>query len=72
MNKYMLHPGWVQSQSDGDRHYISAQQLCDLYGVNISQCEIYKNEPGVKYSVDEWKRFKHLRPRYDGKYLREE
>lgn len=66
MKKYMLHPGWVISITDGDRHYISAQQLCSLYEVSLSECVIYKGDIG--YSMTDWKKFIHLRPRSNGKY----
>ena len=63
--KYMLHPGWVESKTDGDRHHISAQRLVDLYGVSWDECVIYSgHNPGMK----EWAGFIHLRPRYDGNY----
>lgn len=38
MKKYMLHPGWVTSKHDGDRHYINARRLADLYRVSLGQC----------------------------------
>ena len=36
--KYILHPGWVTSVTDGDRHFIGARELADLHGVNLLEC----------------------------------
>ena len=33
--KYVLCPGYVRSQFDGDEHYINERQLADLYGVKL-------------------------------------
>ena len=62
MTRYILHPGWVTSQNDGDRHYITAVRLLGLYGVHPALCRIY--DPKVKDKEGEV----HLYPRYDGNY----
>jgi hypothetical protein len=31
---YVVHAGYVISRSDGDRHWVSAQRVADLYGLN--------------------------------------
>lgn len=36
--KYLLFPGYVISQNDGDRHYINAIVLARLYSINLSEC----------------------------------
>ena len=33
--KYILFPGHVTSKSDGELHYITAQQLTQLYSVPL-------------------------------------
>jgi len=30
--KYVVYPGYVYSQNDGDRHYLSAEQIMNLHG----------------------------------------
>ena len=41
MDKYLLHPGYVVSKTDGDRHYITAKMLMKLYNVRPEECVIY-------------------------------
>lgn len=36
--KYRCLGGYVFSKSDGDRHYITARRVAELYGVNPSEC----------------------------------
>lgn len=43
--KYCVHPGWVRSINDGDRHYIPARELMRLYGVDRRSCIV--DNPGV-------------------------
>jgi len=67
VKKYVLHPGYVISKTDGDEHWISASRLADLYGVGIGECFIDDpNRPqqlrGLPPDVV------HLHPRYDGDY----
>ncbi len=38
MIKYLVYPGEVNSQNDGDIHFISFKQLVQLYGVNPREC----------------------------------
>lgn len=40
--KYAVYPGYVISQNDGDRHYIGADQLIRLYGVDRRDCLIIR------------------------------
>ncbi len=42
MKKYVLHPGIVISRSDGDKHFISAAKLCELYKVRWEDCIVAK------------------------------
>lgn len=65
MGRIFIHPGWVISRTDGDRHFISFPKLCQLYKVNPSTAinaqlglKSYKPEPGDA----------HYYPRADGKY----
>lgn len=62
MKRYVLHPGWVMSKNDGDRHYITALKLVELYRVHPADCRVYGTEmPDKEGEV-------HLWPRYDGNY----
>lgn len=49
--KYVLHPGYIRSRSDGDIHYIGAGQLANLYGVPLSEC-IIDHGPGSLEGVE--------------------
>lgn len=40
MKKYIVHPGPVRSEKDGDIHFISHRQLMRLYNVDPSECVI--------------------------------
>ena len=65
--RIILHPGYVTSKTDGERHYIGAGRLADLYGVNIIRCVILARD-------EDWRGFHdrkgdhHLYPREDGNY----
>jgi len=63
MKKYILHPGFIYSNVDGDKHYISAFQLCLLYSVKWSECVVYvsDNKEGMEDLIS-------LYPRSDGNY----
>ena len=61
--RYVLHPGWVFSKTDGDKHFIGGPRLARLYGVDIRECVFgdvldYKELPGDI----------HLAPSYSGNY----
>ena len=61
--RYVLHPGYVISRTDGDEHFISADRLARLYGVDIRCCvraDSIEYRPG-KNDV-------HLYPDYAGNY----
>ncbi len=63
--KYVLHPGFVFSATDGDRHYITARQLAKLWGVPMNMCFVVYNleEP---IATDD--RLRHLYPLTNGRY----
>ena len=64
MKKYLLHPGYVTSATDGDKHYITASQLMRLYNVREEECVTYlpyRPYPNQEKLID-------LYPKYDGKY----
>lgn len=68
MIKYIVHPGYVTSRSDGDKHYISAGQLMKLYAVKLSECIIITSESD-KYKLRGLNRdLVSLFPREGGNY----
>ena len=40
MKKYAVFPSYIFSVVDGDRHFISAQQIIESHKVNSSECII--------------------------------
>lgn len=64
--KYIVLPGWVYSKNDGDRHFISGEQLIRLYGVNPKECLIVREgqEVGRFRQADQI----ILEPDYSGEY----
>lgn len=73
MKRYVVIPGFISSKNDGDRHYVGARQLMNLYGVEPSECLIFSyNRKGISL---EWLRSRglvELSPRYDGDYSLQE
>ena len=63
MKKYILHPGMITSETDGDEHYINALQLSELYGVNIRDCYVDRPDCGDLLGVDR-KNLIELFPQY--------
>ena len=62
--RYVLHPAFVTSQSDGQRHYISALMLARLYRVPMDECVCFDPRSGWVPPDNAI----HLRPRFDGDY----
>lgn len=73
---YLLCPGWVTSQADGQDHYLAAADLARLYGVPMSECVVL---PGALAFHSRYTRGQllarvdagdlvALRPRHDGDY----
>lgn len=61
MKKFIVCPGYVRSD-DGNRHFITYNQLINLYNVNANNCVRYnpkkKNQDGLIY----------LEPKRNGDY----
>jgi hypothetical protein len=71
--KYALYPGYVVSQNDGQRHFVSHDHLAMLYGVRLSDCLIVtthmlRHYPQYKGLIERAEKLIALRPRYDGNY----
>lgn len=61
MKKYLLCPGYVISNNDGEVHYITEEQLIRLYGVNRNDYVSIKDLKGSTSLIS-------LRPRPSGIY----
>ena len=71
--KYVLHPGKIISQRDGQRHYVGAQVLAMLYKVPMCECVIHEPKPWWPESFHRMAEGRHrglvaLYPKYDGNY----
>jgi hypothetical protein len=65
----MIHPGFVLSKNDGDRHFIGVRQLLKLYGLKPSEAVVClscqrRDAQGCLPNYE----YVHLFPRYDGDY----
>ena len=71
--RYVICPGIVKSNTDGQEHYIGPMQLMKLYRVDPRECEIFEPAPwwpDTYYRMAE-ERHRGLRllvPRPDGDY----
>jgi len=65
MKKYVLCPDYIISTTDGDRHFISAPQLAQLYGVSMAECYVRRDPHPRTYP----KEITYLYPRQDGNYI---
>ena len=65
IKKYLLYPGKVYSQNDGDVHNISGYQLAKLYNVNLSECCMADSIAARKGQLEHLIK---LKPRFDGDY----
>lgn len=71
--KYAIHPDFVCSKTDRDAHYIDAQHLIHLYGVDPRECVVINDNADRRSYVQlmrlaEQDNLIHLWPRYDGNY----
>jgi hypothetical protein len=65
--KYALHPGYVSSKQDGDRHYIGIGQLVRLYELQPNEYVVWDKEGSCGRF---WDDYVHLYPDYEGRYGR--
>lgn len=63
MTMYCIHPSWVSSKYDGDRHWIGYDTLVGLYRLDPRLCVHQDRVRGEEYG-----QFVHLYPRYHGDY----
>jgi hypothetical protein len=64
--KYAIRPGMVISRTDADRHFITALQLANLYGVNLNECRVLGERDRAREGEVV------LAPRFDGQYKKVE
>ncbi len=65
---YALHPGYIYSRKDGDRHFIGMSQLVDLYQLRHDEVVVWDSERPETFLAKNWDDYIHLFPREDGKY----
>ena len=65
---YAIHPGYVVSANDGDRHYIGADRLMFLYNVNPKDCNTWDITNPHTYRGKKWNEYIHLYPDKTGEY----
>ena len=67
--RFILHPGFVRSKTDGQQHFISASKLAELYRVDLRDCIVLAPDNPEKGFGFEWKEDDvDLYPRTDGNY----
>jgi len=68
LKKYIMCPGSIKSNTDGELHYISSEELMVLYGVDPAECLVrgILNFSGVK-TMD----MVYLYPKPNGVYSKE-
>lgn len=71
--RYSVHPDFVQSNRDGQTHYIEAHRLMFLYGVRESECLVIDDSRDRHTYARLMRKAEELglvslRPRYDGNY----
>ncbi len=63
MHKYAVHPGWITSKHDGQRHYIGIAALVRLYKIQAKEWIVWNSHFGHL-----WEDYIHLYPNYHGNY----
>lgn len=64
--KYLVHGGYIKSPTDGQRHYLRAGKVADLYGVDPRLCHFWNLEEEARGT--DTRGLIILRPRDDGNY----
>ncbi len=65
---YALRPGTMISKHDKQVHYINAEQLARLYGVDYRKCVVIDATREETYLGRDLSKYVMLWPRYDGDY----
>lgn len=67
MSRIFVHPGYVTSKTDGDRHFIGYMQLCRLYGLNPNTA-FNASRPEALHGIFPRDDDEHYYPKEDGDY----
>jgi hypothetical protein len=70
VKKYAVHPGFVISRIDGDKHFINSAQLARLYELDSDEYIVWNEREPRTYLGRREEDYIHLYPRYDGNYGR--
>lgn len=68
MKRYAVHPGYVMSKYDGQRHYVGFYELCRLYGVDPFLAVKWDFRYPQTYLGRKRSDYIHLYPRERGDY----
>jgi hypothetical protein len=73
MGRVFLHPGEITSKRDGQRHFITASKLAQLYKVDLRKCfVVYNFERTIKHAYPPGQSKQdgdvHLYPLFSGNY----
>jgi hypothetical protein len=71
---YVLHPGIVISRADGERHYVTAKALIELYGLDSRRHTYMDRDAFHQFARNcrSEKKIIHLYPLANGDYKRVE
>ena len=68
--RYIVWPGWVNSSTDRDRHWIGVGALVRLYGLRWGEYMVARTQEELERMMRWWPNAEILGPRYDGFYGR--
>lgn len=67
--RYACYAGVIYSDNDGDKHFISARRVAELYRVNPKECVFININGNPRHKLaGYYPPLKELRPRADGNY----
>ena len=66
MKRYALHPGWMKSSYDFQRHYVGYKQLIKIHGLNPAECFDATRE--IETIGLDWRCIAHFFPLVHGRY----
>jgi hypothetical protein len=67
MKQFIVVGDYIHSRGDGDRHFISAHRLCELYQLDPLDCILVPD--GDRVAWHRLPNLPRLYPRYHGDYL---
>lgn len=67
--KYILYPGYVTSITDGQRHWIGALELSQLWKVKKSECAVVTYQYRVEHLQGMYPKAQLLIPMASGEYV---